>query len=439
MTPMNARTHTLFTRGRAAALVLATLIPATPALAEDAFKFTLARYTPAGALDGAFGAGGIVVTDIGASTAEEAKAARLDAAGRIVVAGSAVIGGSRRFAVARYQANGVLDPAFGAGGVVTTDFLASTSESANAIAIDAASRIVVAGYGTVGGSGRFAVARYLPNGALDGTFGVGGIVLSDLPMSANEVAYAVGIDDAAKIVAAGSAALGGRNWFVVARYMPNGALDPAFSGDGIALTDAEPGGAGGVIKALAIDSPSDLIVVVGESGVPAAGGMQMTLARYAPNGALDGTFDGDGKLHTNLAGTVLDRGFAVTVTPDHRIVAAGLTNTNGAARILLARYTWNGALDPSFAGGIVVTNLLATTSEWAAAMQIDVAGRIVVAGGAVTIGGSRLLVARYMPNGVLDGAFGGGIVTTDLPGSAQEQGNALVLDVLGRPIIVGRK
>ena len=68
--------------------------------------------------------GGIVVTAIGATTSDAAQDSFLDpTTGNIVVAGSSQDKGSNgNFAVLRYTANGALDPSFGTGGVVTTPF-----------------------------------------------------------------------------------------------------------------------------------------------------------------------------------------------------------------------------------------------------------------------------------------------------------------------------
>ena len=79
--------------------------------------------------------------------------------------------------------------------------------------------------------------------------------------------------------------------FALARYNPNGSLDPSFSGDGKQTTDfGSAGGANGV--ALQADGG---IVVVGNGG-----NGDFALARYNPNGSLDPSFSGDGKQTTGF-------------------------------------------------------------------------------------------------------------------------------------------
>jgi uncharacterized delta-60 repeat protein len=74
--------------------------------------------------------------------------------------------------VLRYLADGTPDPTFGTAGRVATD-LAGGLDVANAVAIDAAGRIVVVGtsQAAAGGTGQGGfVVRYLPTGALDPSF-----------------------------------------------------------------------------------------------------------------------------------------------------------------------------------------------------------------------------------------------------------------------------
>src|SRR5262245_5160909 len=107
------------------------------------FDFAVARYNANGTLDPTFNGTGKVVTPIGAGT-DGGDAVAIDGSGRIVVAGSSVNGINRDFAVARYDANGTLDPTFNGTGKVTTD-VGGARDDGNAVAIDSSGRIVVAG------------------------------------------------------------------------------------------------------------------------------------------------------------------------------------------------------------------------------------------------------------------------------------------------------
>jgi len=175
--------------------------------------FAVARYNSNGSLDVTFGGDGKVTTDFGG-----AFACALDVAidgGKIVVAGCSRQGGTGEdFALARYNSNGSLDTTFDGDGKVTTDFGGSV-DVANGVAVDAAGKIVVAGYSYQGEAGLqtdFGLARYNADGSLDTTFGTGGLVTTDFGF--NDTACGVAIDGDGKIVLGGHS----RYDFALARY-----------------------------------------------------------------------------------------------------------------------------------------------------------------------------------------------------------------------------
>lgn len=177
------------------------------------------RYNANGSLDTGFGVGGKVITDLGGSSSTgEAVALRSD--GMIIVAGAG--GPSSDFAVLRYTASGALDPTFGSAGVVLTDF--GGFDAAHDVALDSVGRIVAAGRGHE----RFAVARYSADGAPDLSFGIAGKVTTQFYAENIEEARAVAIQADGKIIAGGAAFHNYSRDFAIARYMPDGTLDPSF-------------------------------------------------------------------------------------------------------------------------------------------------------------------------------------------------------------------
>ncbi|MBL8613586.1 MAG: hypothetical protein JNL38_39975, partial [Myxococcales bacterium] len=132
---------------------------------------------PAGTLDPSFGDGGVVVLSYGSETASaDAVAVQLD--GKIVVGGVKTNAG-QGFAVVRLMPNGSLDPAFGTAGLVETK-VGNTSHALRALTLQPDGKILIAGYTRfVGQNFDFAVLRYSADGALDPTFGTGGVVLTD--------------------------------------------------------------------------------------------------------------------------------------------------------------------------------------------------------------------------------------------------------------------
>jgi uncharacterized delta-60 repeat protein len=117
---------------------------------DDDFDFAVARYLTDGSLDPSFGAGGLVTTHLsGPGGEDEARAVAIQSDGRIIVAGES----DNHLALARYTTDGNLDPSFGIGGLVTSDW----SGGAEAMVVDSNDSFVVL-FGSK--DGVFALARF---------------------------------------------------------------------------------------------------------------------------------------------------------------------------------------------------------------------------------------------------------------------------------------
>lgn len=150
-------------------------------VASSSGDVAVLRFTSTGEADLTFGKAGVVITDT--SVREEGHAIAMHPNGMLVVAGSTFTAiDNEAFLLLRYQRDGRLDPAFGVGGVVTTDFPANRA-GVNDLVIEPNGRLVVAGYTGREIVGDFALARYEADGALDVTFGSGGTVSTDLGLA----------------------------------------------------------------------------------------------------------------------------------------------------------------------------------------------------------------------------------------------------------------
>jgi serralysin len=351
------------------------------ALAGIAGTFVLggtAQAATPGQLDRSFGKDGIARTHLAGSVDPDAVA--IDSKGRIVVAGSTCHSSPCVIAIARYKPNGTLDESFRGDGTARTHF--AGLDQINAMAIDAQNRIVVAGRtcsGDLVTTCSFALARYKPNGTLDSSFDGDGKLTTKFGGGAN----AVTIDSENRIVAVGWASDFTTNQvsFGLARYKPNGTLDPSFSGDGKATTAFGATGRLYTYNAFAgsmgIDSHGR--IVVGGTRVNAdEEKYSSALARYLPDGSLDNSFSGNGKL-TRPTGSCCE----VAIDAQDRIVVGG-----GG----LIRYKTDGTLDRSFGGDGKVKNV--------EVRQLAIDSR----GGIVAVSDHHL--ARRKPNGRADRSFG---------------------------------
>ena len=353
------------------------------------YTWALARYRANGSLDPSFGAGGRVLTLIpqGRLAPYGPMAVATQADGKVVVAG----GGG--FRLARYTVRGRLDPSFGRNGRVLTDFSSVGGSGPFSIAASVAvapdGKLVAAGW-TGNDLARLALARYTARGQLDQSFGQGGKVV----LGNRAALTAAAVEPGGKIVALGFIGQDkGPPTVVVLRFTAAGELDPSFGQGGEVRVDSLAD-----VSYTFLLQPDGKIVVAGDLGFRAGG--RAVLVRYTGDGALDPSFGTDGEV---MVGDRPESLSALALEPDGKLVVAGviLPDPSGGCpcTFLLARYTQNGSLDPSFGqGGTALTNIPLS----AAAIQAD--GKIVT--GATSQ--NDFIVARYLSSGGIDASFGSG-------------------------------
>ena len=358
-------------------------------------RFAVARYEMDGSLDDSFSGNGKVKTNL-VGGADRALGVAVQTNGKIVVAGIHGIGANATFALIRYTTDGSLDPSFGGDGKVKTNFTPSI-DGANDVAIQADGKIVAAGLAgaaPLAHTGSFALARYRRNGSLDGTFGGDGKVRTNFTDDL-DVALGVALQANGKIVTAGSA--GGINpAFALARHRPNGTLDDSFGGDGKVTTNFSPFGAEDQAHDLAIQADGRIVAV----GLAREPDFVFALARYHRDGSLDTSFGGDGKVRTDFGSPDLDQANDVAIQADGRIVAAGSANGDSPPRgtFALVRYEADGSLDDSFGDGGKLTTNFSDNFDGASGVALHADGRIVAAGVAddTDVTDPTFAVARYL-------------------------------------------
>jgi len=358
-----------------------------------------------GGLDPSFGAGGSVVTDFGGF--DLAAAIAIQADGRLVAAGVTDNG----FALTRYTPNGRPDRSFGTDGRVITS-IGDDGGAIRAVAVGPDGSIVAAGQAFIGPKVAIAIARYNPDGSLRG-----GIVTTIV--GNHSFAAAVAIRPDGSIVTAGES--DGR--FLLARYDRDGCLDPSFGSAGTVATAI---GAISGIGAMALQSDGKLVAVGRSQPRPGLAPPYATVVRYNENGTVDTSFGTAGVL---IAGESSDAN-AVAIQADGKIIVAG-ARLAGRPRFMISRCTAAGGLDASFGGSGAVTGPHDIGAATAVAVQAD--GRVVAVGyrrGKAELGTA---LVRYDPDGGLDATFGQrGTVT--VPG---EVPSGLVLQGDGKIVVVG--
>ena len=296
------------------------------AVGTDRDTLVTVRLGAGGQVDAAYGSGGVTQAKLGGFTAPSYRFAAVatQSGGRIVAAGA---GGERntstaRAVLARLNADGSLDPTFGAAGVVTDALPGGTQSTIEAVDVDSAERILVAGRR----DDAFVVARFTPDGAPDQGFGTAGVAQVALP------GFKSGAGTAIKALPGGGAVAGGAadEQFALVRLRADGTPDPGFGTAG-ATFDSPPASSG--IRALAL--LPDGRIVAGGFGDD-INGQHQVVGRFTADGHADPTFGRGGFVLNGDVGTA-DAIFPSPDTGSLFVVGGGF-----------ARYTASGALDPTF-------------------------------------------------------------------------------------------
>jgi len=190
--------------------------------------------------------------------------------------------------------------------------------------------------------------------------------------------------------------------------------------------------------------PDGKIVAGGTSFNTTARNLDYALARYLPNGQLDPTFSPTGKVGVETVDFSggNDIGFATTLRYDGKIIMGGITQSATTGFDMgIAQFNSNGTLDTSFATygkpGVVSTDFGGLYDQ-ALYLAIQPDAKILAVGHTVSPTTSfDFALARYLPNGELDTSFGsGGKVSTDFWGGP-DGAHGVVLLPEGKAVLVG--
>jgi uncharacterized delta-60 repeat protein len=419
---------------------------------NSANDFALIRYTSAGKVDPSFGQNGIVVTNVGGSSNVTSIAIQPD--NKILAAGN-FTNGTTYFVAARYKTNGALDTSFNHNGFV----MASPGNSASATSVALSSgKIIVGGYSyDPAGNSQFNILQFITSGVIDSSFGTYGWAYSNFG-GPDQTLTSLHITSNGRILAGGYAEpTSGNTQFALAKFLPNGNPDSSFGTYGqvlTSLTDTTQD------YSTCIFMQTNGEILLGGYTVPSDNNEEFGLARYQGNGSIDSSFatngvllgtypdqsyyysnifvQPDGKLvvfgdvyeayntfpyflwrftakgaidpsygQNGRASTIAGSSYAV-MQSDGKMVIAGNKSINFTDSIQVSRYLTNGNPDPSYGTLGTQTILLQPYYvEFPTAVAIQSDNKTVVAGWQENIfGATNALITRFTTNGTLDSSFG---------------------------------
>ncbi|MHB8659568.1 MAG: hypothetical protein ACYC91_16775 [Solirubrobacteraceae bacterium] len=311
----------------------------------------LARFHADGTLDTAFqgaqGVPGTAIVPVGTDGNARAEALVVDpSTGTITVTGQAAVNATNQAFLMRVGPQGAVQ-----GTPVTFTAGDSGFVDAHALVAEPSGGFLVAGEAEDQGSRRVLLAAFTATGALDTTFGSGGILLRTVG-SGDASALGAVVQTSGRIVIAGTSLSNGRTQALLAGFTPAGAIDPSFGAQGITLEDL--GTTGNTTAASVTTGPGGVLVIAGQTGTVRTGASitQPFVARFDANGVADRSFGASQPVPGTVVTTCsLVAGFTgATVDGQSRITAAGFDGGDSSHQdILVARY--EGGTGPAGTGG----------------------------------------------------------------------------------------
>ena len=317
-------------------------------------------------------------------------------------------------AVARVQPDGELDPGFGTGGVLETDLgLGGNWVGPGGAAVAPDGRIVA----IVAAGENATIARLLPDGVPDPSFGDGGVVHLDVP--GTESVSSVTVQPDGRILLGGH--IDGKQLgtylydqdFLVVRLREDGSLDPSFGDGGEEIVNHSLTDDAGQI----VLDGQGRIVVTGAASVLLPYSENISVLRLDGDGSPDQGFSGDGYAELDLLPGERSNDYPLDVAVDAHDRPTVLANTSPEHPVTgtlgampgLVRFTEAGELDPTLGSGGV--RYLDGAPEYGIGALATAGDQPIIAGGY----GRELIVGRRLADGDPDPVFGTGGWVIDYP------------------------
>jgi len=271
--------------------------------------FLVCRLFGAGNPDLTFGDSGCtrITFDLNGVSRDFSQSIAVDSQGRIVVAGFSDAAGGAQPVFARLNPNGTFDNSFSFNGRQNLQLALVDSATVLAIKILDDDRIAFVGDAKSTGKNNtdVLIGRLLENGELDNSYFLTGTrrIAIDLDGAAastsDDRATAMVLDKrTGAITVAGSARTGVRSSGLLARFLPNGALDSSYSSDGQLVVGFPLNAAGGRFTDIQIDSAGRVYGFGIAQETP--NDRDFVLFRSTANGSAPQDFNGSNRIYRNF-------------------------------------------------------------------------------------------------------------------------------------------
>ncbi|WP_457572843.1 delta-60 repeat domain-containing protein [Desulfolithobacter sp.] len=288
-------------------------------------------------LDSSFGADGRIAVQLGIHGAR-AHAVVIQPDGKILLGGFSANATRRDFTLVRFNPDGTLDREFNGDGMVLLPV--AGGGAIQSLALQADGSIVAGGYAENGLDRDFALIRLRPDGSLDNRFGEQGVVITPVGNGDDEIA-AIAVDQEGAVLVAGTVSGTAGEVVALARYRPDGRLDPGFGARGMILSGV---GRKALAQDLLVREDGRLLVTGSYQDGKQTG---VLLAGFLSDGQPDPDFGTRGLVMFARQGEIFE-GYGAALLADDSILVAGSTGSPGKRDAALFHFFADGRPDPSF-------------------------------------------------------------------------------------------
>jgi uncharacterized delta-60 repeat protein len=262
------------------------------------------------------------------------------------------------------------------------------------------SLILTANAGSGSNNYDYYAARYTTNGTLDNTYGINGIRKINFDSTYDELlGSALQPDD--KVILIGATKLGAAIGFGIVRLDANGALDNTFNTNG-KYFNALLGEA--YANCGTVLANGQIIIGGGTKILPFNAPRMEALIRLNVNGTLDNTFGTNG-ITLNDLDTANGEEIQVLAIDNNQNIVVG-SNGLPTGKAYISRFTSNGLLDPTWGNnGNLLLSFITGNYPGVYDLQIQADGKYLVSIKNQSFPTQTAIIARLNTNGTLDSTF----------------------------------